>query len=130
MDINKLLEFPVASTALAEGGVKLIYPGGDAWLLYDYYDKNNTIFNSGILFDTVLAHRHTSEKLIKSLMGAYDYLVEILNSEWLEQLKEINKQTIDYWGLKHYAIFLDSNGLYEFIAKSYKILETKAGGLM
>jgi hypothetical protein len=129
MDNNKLWEFPVASTALAEGGVKLIYPGGDAWLLFDYYNEDNAVFNSGILFDTVLAHKHTSEKLISTLMGAYDYLVEIADSEWLEQLREINQQTVDYWKLKHYAIYLDSNGLYEFIAKSYRILETKAGGL-
>lgn len=131
MKVNKLWEFPVPSTCLADGGVKLIYPGGDAWLLFDYYDekKDDTIFNSGIVFDAVQAHRHSSEKFTKFIFEAYDYLVEIVNSEWVNQLREINKEIADYWNIKHYAIFLDSNGLYEFIARSYKIMETKKGGL-
>lgn len=131
MKINNLWKFPVPSTCIAEGGVKLIYPGGNAWLLFDYYDekKNDVIFNTGILFDAVQAHRHSSEKFIKSLLNAYDSLVEITESEWVNQLREVNKEIADYWGIKHYAIFLDSNGLYEFIARDYKILETKEGGL-
>jgi len=131
MKVYKLWEFPVPSTCLADGGVKLIYPGGDAWLLFDYYDekKDDTIFNSGIVFDAVQAHRHSSEKFTKFIFEAYDYLVEIVNSEWVNQLREINKEIADYWNIKHYAIFLDSNGLYEFIARSYKIMETKKGGL-
>ncbi|ATW25304.1 hypothetical protein [Candidatus Formimonas warabiya] len=131
MGTNKLWEFPVPSTCIAEGGVKLIYPGGDALLLFDYYDeeKNDAVFNSGIVFDAVQAHRHTTEKFIKSLLGAYDTLVEITDSEWVKELREINKEIADYWNIKHYAIFLDSNGLFEFIARDYKILETKEGGI-
>jgi hypothetical protein len=129
MASKKLWELPIASTKLTENGVRLIYPGGDAWLLYDYYDENDVILNSGIFFDTVLAHRHASEKLINSLIGAYDYLVEIINSEWLKQMKEVNKQIVDFWNLKHFAIFFDSNGLCEFLAKDYKILEINAGRL-
>ena len=111
--------------------MKLIYPGGDAWLLFDYYDenKNDAVFNSGIVFDAVQAHRHSTEKFTKYLLGAYDRLVEIIDSEWVEQLIEVNKGIADYWNIKHYAIFLDSNGLYEFIARDYKILETKKGSI-
>lgn len=131
MGTNKLWEFPVPSTCIADGGVNLIYPGGDALLLFDYYDeeKNDAVFNSGIMFDAVQAHRHTTEKFIKSLLGAYDSLVEITDSEWVKELREINKEIADYWNIKHYAIFLDSNGLFEFIARDYKILETKEGGI-
>lgn len=131
MKVNKLWEFPVPSTCLAEGGVKLIYPGGDAWLTFDYYDieKGDAVFNSGILFEAVQAHRHSSEKFLVSLMGAYDSLVEILDSEWVRQLRQIDRKIADYWDIKHYAIFLDSNGLYEFIARGYNILEVKEGHL-
>ena len=131
MRSNKLWEFPVPSTCIAEGGVKLIYPGGDAWLIFDYIDenKNDAVYNSGIVFDAVQAHRHSSEKFIKSLLGAYDCLIEIIDSVWVAQLKELNKEKADYWNIKHYAIFLDSNGLYEFIARDYKILETKEGSI-
>lgn len=131
MGFNKLWEFPVPSTCIAEGGVKLIYPGGDAWLLFDFYNenKNDALFNSGIVFDAVQAHRHVSEKFISSLYGAYDNLVEITDSEWVTQLREINKKIADYWDIKHYVIFLDSNGLYEFLARDFRILETKEGGI-
>lgn len=66
METKKLWEFPVPSTFIAEGGVKLIYQGGDAWLLFDYYngDKNDAVSNSGVIFDAVQAHRHSSEKFI------------------------------------------------------------------
>lgn len=131
METNKLWEFPVPSTCIAEGGVKLIYPGGKAWLLFDYYDenKNDTIFNTGIVFNAVQAHRHSSEKFTKILEGAYDYLIEIVDSEWVKQLREINKEIADYWDIKHYAIFLDSNGLFEFIARDFKTLEIKEGSI-
>ena len=130
MRAEKLWEFPVPSTCIAEGGVKLIYPGGDAWLLFDYYDesKEDAVFNSGILFDAVQAHRHASEKFQFS-SEAQDTLVEIKDSEWVAQLREKNKKIADFWNIKHYAIFLDSNGLYEFIARDYRILETKEGGI-
>lgn len=129
--INKIWEFPVVSTCLAEGGVKLIYPGGKAWLLFDYYDENNNnaIFNAGIRFDAVQAHKHSSEKFSTFVIDTYDYLVEIVDSEWVNQLREINKEIADFWNIKHYAIFLDSNGLYEFIATDFKILEPKEGGI-
>ncbi len=131
MENKKIWEFPVPSTCIAEGGVKLIYPGGDAWLLFDYYDenKNDAVYNAGIVFDAVQAHRHSSEKFTKSLLGAYDSLVEITNSEWAAQLREINKEIADFWNIKHYAIFLDSYGLYEFIARDYKILEIREGSI-
>jgi hypothetical protein len=73
--------------------------------------------------------RHRSEMFISTLMDAYDCLVEIVDSEWVEEFKKINKKIADYWNIKHYAIFLKSYGLYEFIASDYTILETKEGGL-
>ncbi|HHV09436.1 MAG TPA: hypothetical protein GXX75_04035 [Clostridiales bacterium] len=131
MSNKRLWEFPVPSTNIAESGVVLIYPGGDAYLLFDYYDdtEDEAVLNSGIIFDSVQSHRHTSEKFIRSLRGSYDCLIEVVNSEWLREFQEINREVSDFWNLKHYAIFLDSNGLYEFLAGDYKIMETKAGRL-
>ena len=45
------------------------------------------------------------------------------------ELREINKEIADYWDIRHYAIILDSNGIYEFIARDYDILDTKEGRL-
>lgn len=131
MNDKKLWEFPVPSTNIAEGGVVLVYPGGNAYLLFDYYNDttDEVILNSGIMFNSVQAHRHTSEKFLKSLRNSYDCLIEIVNSEWVNEFYEINKDIAKFWDLKHYAIFLDSNGLFEFLARDYRILETKVGRL-
>jgi hypothetical protein len=131
MSIKDLWEFPVPSTYIADGGVVLLYPGGDVQLLYDYYDEQekNTVFHSGITFEGVQSFRHTTEKFLTSLNGTYDHLVEMIDSKWIKELREINKEVFDYWQLKHYAIFLDSHGLYEFVANNYKVLQTKRGGL-
>ncbi len=131
MKVKELWKFPVPSTAIADGGVQLLYPGGDALLLFDYYDesKNDAIFNSGISFKMAQAHRHRSEMFTNTLMDAYDCLVEVTDSDWVDEFKRINKEIADYWDIKHYAIFLKSCGLFEFIASDYSILETKEGGL-
>jgi hypothetical protein len=127
----KRWEFPVPSTYLTSSGVKLVYPGGKAYLLFEYYDTENDdeIFHSGIMFEAVMTHKHTSEKFLTTLLGAYDALVEIEDSDWLAQCRAINEDVFDFWNLKHYAIFLDSNGMYEFVAKGFTLLETESGGL-
>ena len=133
---NKLWEFPVASTSIVSD-VRLIY-GSKVCLFFDYYDRNkNTIFNSGILFNCVQAHRHICEKFLESeskknadyIIKAYDFLVEYVDSEWVNYFRKLDKKTADFWNIKHFGIFLDSNGFFEFIAKSYKILEIKEGPL-
>lgn len=129
MKIIKLWEFPVPSTNIWKG-VHLFYPGADVYLLFDYVVDvagNSEIKNSGIVFEGVMSHKHTSEKFLTSLMNSYDTLVEIVDSDWVKQFYKINFKIAAYWNLKHYAIFLDSNGLYEFLARGYEVLETNDG---
>ena len=130
MQAERLWEFPVSSTIIISA--RLIYPGADAQLLFDYHDdkKDGLILNSGIIFDMVQAIRHTSEMFADTYFPeSYDYLVIIKNSEWVNELRVINKQIADDWDIKHYAIYLKSNGLFEFIASDYRILETREGRL-
>ena len=130
-NVKKLWYFPVPSTAIES--TKLIYPQFNNWLLFDYHVKNESgkyeIFNSGIMFNAVQAMRHSCEKFTESLMGAYDCLVEVEDSQWVKQLQKIDRQIADFWDIKHFAIFLDSNGLFEFIARGYEILDVKKGAL-
>ena len=137
-EIIELWKFPVPSTSISGGGVRLFYPGGDAQLLFDYYDKNrDAVYNSGVLFEGVQAHRHTcekfleneSEKNVKLMMHAYDMLVEFVDSEWVEYFRVLDKNAADFWDIKHVGIFLESSGFFEFIAEGFRILETKEGRL-
>jgi len=128
MKLKELWTFPVSSTQIYSG-VNMLYPGANAVLIFDYND-NDKVYKSGILFKMVKAFKHLSEGF-GYLNGAYDKLIEIEDSEWSAELSKTNP----YWEknynykLRHFAIFLDSNGLYEFIAHDFKIFESKIGEL-
>lgn len=130
MDIKKLWEFPVPSTCI-NGGVKLYFAGGDATLKFDYYDeeKNDNIFNGGVLFEAAISHRHSSEKFTKFISEAYDTLIEINDSTWVQELKSLSPEWAEYWKIRHYAIYLDSYGLYEFIARDFNVLKINEGAM-
>ncbi len=77
MQTNKLWEFPVPSTYIADGGVKLIYPGGDALLLFDYYDKEkNLLFLTQVL--CLMQFKHI-DILQRSLSSRYLGLMIVLS---------------------------------------------------
>lgn len=46
-----------------------------------------------------------------------------MDSEWLDELKGINKEDFDYWKPKHYIIYLDGIGMFQFIAQGYEVME-------
>lgn len=131
MNTIKLWELPVLSTCLYDNGVNLYYAKANATLTFDYYDQNDNdqVYNGGIFFETVLCHRHSSERFTKSLMNAYDTLVEIKDSQWLKELKGLNETDYGFWKLKHFAIYFDGYGLYEFIAKTAEPLTAQLGSL-
>ena len=50
-----------------------------------------------------------------------DKVVEVIDSEWLEELKKINEEDFSYWKPKHYILYLDGFGMYQFIAQSLEV---------
>lgn len=130
MSERVLWEFPVPSTNLCSN-VRFVFPGADVWILYEYfdYDDPDIVYNSGIKFYNVQAHRHSNEKFTSSLLGAYDAIVEINDSDWIEHLTKLNPKIAGFWGIRHYAIYLDSNGLFEFAASRFEILRVLEGEL-
>jgi hypothetical protein len=128
MDNKELWIFPVPSTCI-NTGVILKYEKGDAILSFDYFDeeKEDNVYHHSIIFETVVCHRHSSEKFTKSLRCSYDKLIEISNSEWVNELSAISPEWAEYWGIKHFSIYLDGYGLYEFVAKDFKITDAEEG---
>jgi len=57
------------------------------------------------------------------MFDAYDTLVEIEDSKWLNELKELNEEEVNFWEVKHYAIFLEDSRMWQFIASGYDIIE-------
>lgn len=123
-----LLPEPSSSS---ESGVRMEFPGGNLCLYFDY-DKNGVIFNHGLSFEKVRAHKFTAESHCPAwkIEKSYDNLVQILDSK---DVKELIEATVEdkqkSWKLNHYIIYFDSLGCYEIIAESWKVLPEKEGSL-
>jgi hypothetical protein len=121
MITNKLWELPILSSEL-EDEVKFEIVNTDATLIL-----NHDSVSIKIKFETALCHLHTSERFTKSILGAYDAIVEIEESEWIKELEELNSSDVEFWNLKHYVLYIEKMGLYQFIAEKYEVdLEEKS----
>ncbi len=79
--------------------------------------------NVKLVFNTVLCYKHTSESFTSTLYNAYDKIVELKDSEWLKEMSLLNSHSFQFWNPKHYVLYLDSRGLYQFIAKGFDVYE-------
>lgn len=116
MKINKLWELPILSSELEEE-VKLETDNANTILFI-----NHSKIKIKIIFDTALCHLHTSERFTKAMLNAYDTIVEIEDSDWINELRELNRSDFDFWKLKHYAIYIEKMGMYQFIARKYEVI--------
>lgn len=112
MKITKLWELPVLSSEVDE--ISVVQNGCSITI---------TGFNGGVKFklhfNVVLCYRYTSERFTKHLYDSYDTLVEIEDSDWLKELKQLNEDDLNFWKPRHFAIYLDSVGLYEIISNNF-----------
>lgn len=125
---NPCYTIPEPSTAICSE-VKLSYPKGGLILRYDY-DRDGLIYKSGLKFKKAIAHRHHYDVCctIWHIRDVYDTLVEVKESSWLKELKDIateNKRDIS--DMHHYMIYFDDAGCYEIIASSWEILPEEEG---
>jgi len=129
MKAKELWRIPVPSTQVQ--GEQMLCTGANVLLRFDYCDveKNDAMYTAGIFFKSAVGFKHDSEGFATTLMDAYDRLVEIVDSDWVIEYRKTNPRVANLFNIKHYAIFLKSCGLYEFIAKSYTIQEVREGGL-
>jgi hypothetical protein len=86
------------------------------------YVKNGVTYEGGIQFHNVAAARTRAERCctVWHIEGAYDTLVEVEGSPWVEEIrKDTSDQWKNRWAMHHYMIYLDSAGCFEVIAKSW-----------
>jgi len=89
------------------------------------YQKDGVKHQGGIEFSRVLAVCTRTERCCTSwhVEGAYDTLVEIEGSPWVEEVRaDTTEQWRDKWKMHHYMISLDSVGCFELIAESWAAL--------
>ena len=79
----------------------------------------------GIEFRRISAMRKRAEVCCTAwhIEGAYDTLVEVHGSPWIEEIRaDTSEQWRDRWEMHHFMIYLDSVGCFEVIAESWAAL--------
>lgn len=84
-------------------------------------DDEDNLVKIAITFVSVLCIKQTSARFTPKLYDSYDRIVELTDSDWLMELKEINEEDFDYWKPKHYVLYLVGIGMYQFIAQTYEV---------
>jgi hypothetical protein len=122
-----LYEVPVASTEFI---TEAILCGN---LIRYSYEKEGLIYKSGIFFKNVKAKRTRTESACRiwHIKDAYDTLVEVENSEWVNEILVDGyghqKSHNEIWNLHHYMIYIDSIGCIEVISESWNVLPEEQG---
>jgi hypothetical protein len=86
------------------------------------YCKDGVEYRGAIRFDKLSAMRKRAERCCRAwhIEGAYDTLVEIEGSSWVEEIRaDTAKQWRNDRQTHHYMIYLDSVGCFEVIAESW-----------
>lgn len=121
LKIVKIYELPMFATLFSKSP-KITMDGLDVFLELEGYDNDDNHSSVVIKFGLVVDFRKTNSKL--TIIGeAYDTLIELIDSEKLEDIKKIAKKNIHFDSLRHFAIYLDSYDLYEIICEDIAINE-------
>lgn len=103
---------------------------GETIIGFDFFDdESEKHYSCAISFVTEHAMRHSSEKFAHYVDQSYDSLVEINDSPWINELHGIDRDTMNIWNPKHYAIYVKDHGLFEIVASDYRIIEPREGRL-
>jgi hypothetical protein len=122
-----LYEVPVPSTEFVVDAVLC-----GSVIRYSYV-RDDIEMKSGISFRNVKAKRTRSEIACTSwhIEGAYDTLVEVNDSEWVQEIlaetHERRERSGEIWDLHHYLIYLDGTGCSEIVAASWQIIDEVEG---
>lgn len=122
MKIEVMYELPVFSSGLEEDPI-IKTKDLDMEIELIGKDENEQLRKIIITFHGVFCNQHTSARFTPKLYDSYDKVVELVDSEWIMELKRINEDDFNYWRLKHYAMYLDSVGMFQFIAQSFEVRE-------
>ncbi len=115
-------ELPMFSSNM-EKEPQIEFKNMDVKIVIEGYDENDVMRETRIKFISVISFKHSSPRFTPQLYGAYDKVVEVIDSEWLEELKKINLDDFSFWKPKHYVLYLDGFGMYQFIAQSFEVEE-------
>lgn len=122
---NKIkYELPMFSSSLTKEP-NIRFKNMDVEIDIEGYDENDNLNKITITIISVLCIKKTSSRFTPILYDSYDRIVELIDSEWLEELKEINEENFNYWKPKHYILYLDGIGMYQFIGQRFEVVNNE-----
>jgi len=130
LDKKNLYQVPVASTDFVADAY---YEQGHPTAIRYYYRRDGANYRSGIQFTRVRSTRTRAESSCTAwhVEGAYDTLVEVVNSTWVQELQLETSETQasmgEHWKMHHYMLYLDSVGCFEIIAETWEALPEENG---
>lgn len=86
-------------------------------------DDENRLRKISIQFNSVICYKYTLSRFTPKLYDSYDKIVELVDSDWLMELKKLNEEDFNYWNPKHYVLYLDGIGLFQFISQNYEVVD-------
>lgn len=117
MNLNKLFDIEeLAQEFMNEP--KIQQNGKNTILMYDYETDSGKYEWTGITFTNTLKYRHIKESDVSEYMvKAYNTVVEVRDSLWINEVIPDSRENgiIEF---KHYLIYFDGYGAYEFISTS------------
>jgi hypothetical protein len=116
-----LWQLPVPSTALSTDA---FYDWRSASLRFEYR-REGILYRAGIAFEQVVASCRRAERCCTTwhIEVAYDSLVEVLESGWAEEIRRAtHPMWRDRWPIRHFLMYVDSAGAFEFVAADWKLL--------
>jgi hypothetical protein len=126
----KELDLPIPSSGC--GDIKITADSCDLTVEFEYYSKEKKDLIGVLRFSDLNAFRFSDERhIVDYSSGSYDTVLRNENSEWIQQLLQVEpKGTNGVEGKKHYAVFFSSNGYLEVIAASCSLDENVREGLL
>jgi hypothetical protein len=124
----RVFQVPVPSTEFLEDAVLC----GNI-IRYEYI-KSTEHIKSGIRFFNLKATRTRSQGACTAwhIEEAYDTLIEIEESDWVQEIlidgSDVQARYGVKWSLKHFMIYLDGCGCMEAVCESWSALPEEAGG--
>jgi len=112
---------PAPSTSVL-ADVSMCDRGADVVLSF-LYRNGGQKYQGELVFRKVRATRRRAELhcTVEQIEGTYDTLVEVNPSDWAEEVRaDTNSQFQNQWILRHFRIYFDSAGCYEFLADSWE----------
>ncbi len=116
MEVEKVLEIDELAQEFMEPP-KVEKRGKDLVLMFDYELELGGYQWTGITFKNVVQYRHTPDNMINvDIVKAYNAVGIVKESNWL---KEENFDKFDGKIYKHFLIYFDGFGAYEFLCTDF-----------